>query len=662
MTHLIVSIVFSTIFSISTYAQSGDRPARQLEVTADLVFDTQDYLKKCGGKIYPQCDTDELNQLTVYKHAEAVAKATNRSIFLIVGADWCPPCKMVDAALKSNPKIKAEIEKKFVIVSLSGDSNATKSSSTLLDYLKISLRGFPTFITVDPITNKASVFVTASYEINDLKQALLLDGDPQNTLEDIVAGITELSKVPVNKLDTPLDLNEKFGQYSYIKSGFLGRETQTDKAINAGIARLHNFHYIDAVRAFRMAVKDEPDNDLARSFLALAYIKFDLRSGSKFANLELSKVRPDRMKSKDLAWYQFIKSYIFKTAQNLIGDTDVLDISDALANLNEKRPNDLEVLTLAQYLAKGAADPAPFLQALIINPNHLGANHYLTHHYEESLGYPFALDHAKVMASIATDSSHAQHMLGHVLPRFQEWQQAKDQFDLAASTHKSWSKKYNFKQNYDWHYSHNLDLMAITYVSFGKINEAVEMLKFSCKNDARGCESLLKLSAAEGRVNDISWVKNHYISAGAESTRVDEYLQIYKIQAELKLVLDAQSVYTDSYKQEVLRSASDFVAFSNDKNLDAQAGVIKYMLYVYILNYTASKDQEPQVAEYESKVIESIYSYSEDRVGCSSFDGWGKGLLDTYRFYRLAQSLGQDNLSEKLKSILVTTLGISYKL
>lgn len=657
MIKILVSILLASSISFYSYAQSENTNAQ----TQPPTFDNKTFLEQCGGEIYPQCDSADLNQLTVYKAAEAVAKATGKSLFLIVGAEWCPPCHMVHEELTNNSEVRAQIEEKFVIVSISGDQRATGSTAQFFEYLNIAVRGFPTFFRVDPITNKATQLLVTEFKLENFKDALF-SSDNLSRLEGLVAQIPELSGVPIEKLNVPLDLDEKFGQYPYYTSGFLGRETSSDKAINAGIARIHNFHYIDAVRAFKMAVNEDANNDLARSFLALAYVKFDPRFGGMFANLELKKVRRGRMKTEDAAWYDFIKSYVFSVTENLIDDTYSLSLDQALINLQLARPNDLEVLSLAQYFAKGTSDHSPFLAALSIDPNHLGANHYLIHLFEESSAYPQALDHAKKMAEIATDSSHAQHMLGHVLPRFQEWQQAKDQFNKAADIHKSWTEKYSFELTYDWHYSHNLDLMAITYVSFGQVDEAVEMFKSSCQSDSRGCESLLKLAAAEGRIQDIDWVRKYYLDAGADISRVDIYLLPYEIQAKLKSVLGAGSIVTEDYKNEILNQAMDFLKIPVESLQDSQSLIIRYMVYTYFGNKMIEDELREEFKVFEDEVVQGIYAFSEDRVGCSSFDGWGKGLLDTYQFYRLSQALDQKDLSERLKSILVNSLGIPLEL
>lgn len=665
---MIRSLLFFVIlntFAVSIYAQTDldtNEATSTITSKTNPNFDIQIYLDKCGGEIYPLCDSAELNQLTIYKEAEAVAKATGRSIFLIIGADWCGPCHIVHRALNSDPKIRAEIEEKFVIVNISGDERKTKSVVEVEKYLNIFTRAFPTFFRADPVTNKAYQILIPNYkEISSYKTSLI-NSDVLGSLENLAASTKTLSQVPVDQLDVPLDLDEKFGQYPYLKNYF-GGQSKADKAINAGLARIHNFHYIDAVRAFKMAVNEEPNNDLARSFLALAYVKFDPQNGAVFANLELMKVRRGRMSELGQAWYDFVKSYVFTTSVNLMQTTDFLTLDEALTNLKTVGPDDLEVLTLAQYFAKGTSDHEPFYQALKIDPNHLGANHYLIHLHEESSSYQLALEHAEKMASLATDSSHAQHMLGHVLPRFKEWKKAKAQFDIAAQLHQNWAKKYSYELAYDWHYSHNLDLMAITYISFGEVDQAVDMFKASCQSsDTRGCESLLKIASAEGRVADIDWMRNYYLKLGADPKQLEDYLMPYLLQANFKLLLQPNSSFSEERNKEITKQAFDYAQIDPNDIQEIQNKVIQVMLFNYFARGLATPDQKEALENYEVQVIKQIFAYSEDRVGCSSFDGWGKGLLDTYRFYRFSQTLKQDQLSLRLKSILVNTLGIPLAL
>ena len=43
-------------------------------------FDVGKYIEECGGKVYPSCDSAELNQLTIYKEAERLAIESNKKI------------------------------------------------------------------------------------------------------------------------------------------------------------------------------------------------------------------------------------------------------------------------------------------------------------------------------------------------------------------------------------------------------------------------------------------------------------------------------------------------------------------------------------------------------------------------------------------------------
>lgn len=516
-----------------------------------------------------------------------------------------------------------------------------------------------------PAVNSAERIFIINYSMEGIREALF-DMDLKARVLSFIENLDLVGGAPVEALEVPVDLDEQFGQYSYYKSGgfIFKSESEADKALNAGIARLHNFHYIDAVRAFKMATKLEPTNGLAKSFLALAYVKLDRGAGRYLAAKEISEIKSGRMDKAYLPWYEYIRAYVFRNGDNFLNEEGVLELEEAYKKLVESRPEDLEALTLATYLTYGGKQPDPFHRALQIDPNHLGAHHYLIHHYEEEGSYYFALDHAEVMASIAIDSAHAQHMYGHVLPRFKKWQEAKDQFNLAASIHKNWADKYSFSMSYDWHYAHNLDLMAITYVSFGETEAAVEMFKAGCELDGRACQSLMALAAAEGLLDVIQWYKNKLAGYGTDPIVIEDRLYVANLEA---------IANSDASNPEVIQQRSTpefrekYYEFLNKQENELSRPSDRAVQFVFWSYHFTFQEEGLPLGEFKTKdevlkmLIGHIFDYSDEKVGCASFDGWGKGLLETYRFYKLAKSLGVEDLEERLKTIMVENLGVPYE-
>lgn len=612
---------------------------------ASPMFDTSEYKETCGGTVYPQCDSSESNQLTIYKKAEALAAQKNLDIILILGADWCPPCNTLEKALRENPDVLKVLEGKLLIVPLSGDLNATSSSKELMDYVGVNIVAYPTLFRINKKDKNATrVFLNSYSEINTIVSGLSQVYNKSYLVEE-AQKIVGLSSVLLGQLDKPVDLNEKFGQYPYFKTGgFPGfrSESKVDKLLNAGIARIHAFHYIDAVRCFKEATKLEPTNSLAKSFLAMSYVLFggSDKSAMVLANLELSEVRTNSLWDEHKAWVNFAKAYVFERTSNLTGVPFSLTTKQALAELLVATERDVEALTLGQFLADGAREGGFFTEALLKEPNHVGANHYLIHYAEAGRDFYRAAEYAKVMATIAADSAHAQHMYGHILPRLKKWKEAEAQFHKADKIHSDWATKYGFEKSYDWHFSHNLDLMGATYVGLGKSQEALEAFKTSCPFDSRACSALLKISASTGDQGSIDALYSQWAGEREVSTDFKLYFERYKIEADLENILSSDKSRIQTYLN------------SESKYFEEVDRVVKKMLQLKLSGN--STPDEKLVAEVKS----AVSLYAADRLGCSSFDGWGKGMLDLLRLWKVASSLGYTKISNTLSNLLKDQLGL----
>src|SRR6185437_1537685 len=146
-------------------------------------------------------------------------------------------------------------------------------------------------------------------------------------------------------------------------------------------------------------------------------------------------------------------------------------------------PNDVVFLLLRGV----AQEPSPFadgqgcidMQAatffnrvLALDPNNFAAHHFLIHCYENNGLLKDALPHAKAYAELAPNVPHAQHMYGHVLRHIGRMDQAITQFLKTDDIERSYFRKENIPPWYDWHYTHNLDLLGSSYQYLGQMKNA----------------------------------------------------------------------------------------------------------------------------------------------------------------------------------------------
>jgi len=144
-----------------------------------------DFLKKCGGEIYPACDSAELNQMHVFEEARLDAKKSGRQLLVLLGADWCPPCRDLDRLLEIHSEDRLAIEKKYKIVRLAASiqekqpheevSPRLQSIDRVAQKMGIQIDLFPWFYVVDVRSGKATDdFCGVDRTPSEIRENLLL--------------------------------------------------------------------------------------------------------------------------------------------------------------------------------------------------------------------------------------------------------------------------------------------------------------------------------------------------------------------------------------------------------------------------------------------------------------------------------------------------------
>jgi tetratricopeptide (TPR) repeat protein len=287
--------------------------------------------------------------------------------------------------------------------------------------------------------------------------------------------------VPREILERPTTLRDGIG---IVDVAVASSSKEAYSFCNQGLAYLHSYVWIEAARSFNQALRH--DSRLAMAYLGLSY---------SYSGLE-----DDDAARSMLAKAQSVASGASERERQRIQIRDlqlraIAEAGNVLKHLEYKRaidaalalwPDDAELWILRgnaeepRPSGRGqrgeAASIAFYESALKRVPDHFAAHHYLTHTYETIGRADRALVHGKAFARLAPAVPHAQHMYGHDLRRIGRIAEAIKQFEKTRQLEEAYFKAENIPPEMDWHYGHNLSLLATSYQYEGRLKEAEPLL------------------------------------------------------------------------------------------------------------------------------------------------------------------------------------------
>ena len=209
-----------------------------------------------------------------------------------------------------------------------------------------------------------------------------------------------------------------------------------------GVLYLHSFEYGTAAAAFRRAQSIDPDFAMAYWGEAMTRHHSLWRNqdteGAQAILRRLGATAEERagkaQTAREQGYLHAVESLFGMTpdtAQMPKLERDVY-YRDTMRKLHETYPEDLEarafyglsilgVGSVAREFAtymKAAAVVTPVWEA---NRTHPGAAHYLIHAYDDPIHAVLGLPMARAYGEIATDASHAQHMVSHIYMALGMW-------------------------------------------------------------------------------------------------------------------------------------------------------------------------------------------------------------------------------------------------
>jgi tetratricopeptide (TPR) repeat protein len=310
------------------------------------------------------------------------------------------------------------------------------------------------------------------------------------TPDDPHAACTAVGWVPQGLLDKPVALREGTGAgrgRGQVHDPVTTASAEAQAFYDQGVAYLHSYVWIEAARAFRQALRSDPQ--LALAHLGLSRVataledKATARRELERAEALASGASPRERRRLALRRAQLdaldeltsvARHAAYKQALDEALAQDMDDVELWLL-----RGNAEEATAAGRGQRGGASSVAFYERALSVSPDHLAAHHYLVHSYELIGRIDDALAHGEVYARLAPGVPHAHHMWAHDLRRVGRTRDAIAEFLKADALEKAYYAAESVPAELDWHHQHNLDLLATSYQHQGQLREAEALMRQS---------------------------------------------------------------------------------------------------------------------------------------------------------------------------------------
>jgi tetratricopeptide (TPR) repeat protein len=260
---------------------------------------------------------------------------------------------------------------------------------------------------------------------------------------------------------------------------------QAQAFYDQGLAYLHSFVWLEAARSFNEALRADPKLAMAHLGLTIAYTELNA-PGAARAALERATALGASAADHDRR-HIAVRALQVELESGPGGSPRMPEYRKALDDALKAFPED-EELWLLRGLAE-SPDPADrgqgstaesvrfYERALALAPAHFAAHHYLTHAYENSGRVAQALAEGAAYAKMAPAVPHARHMHAHNLRRTGKIAEAIEEFRAADALQTQYFRAESVPVEYDWHYQHNLDLLASSHQYLGQMATAERLFR-----------------------------------------------------------------------------------------------------------------------------------------------------------------------------------------
>ena len=288
--------------------------------------------------------------------------------------------------------------------------------------------------------------------------------------------------VPRDILDRPVTLRAGIGA---VHEKVSTSSAVAQKFYDQGLAYLHSFVWIEAIRSFHQALRN--DENLGIAYLGLADAYLGLQDpGAARAAVNTAKSIVKHMSERERTWLA-IRDVEVAFAEDGSNSDLYFAYRKAVSDALKSNPNDPwlwvqrgladEASPFTHGQAGGVDTLAYYKMALTLAPENLPALHYYAHTCENIGRIKEALELTTKYALQAPEIPHARHMHGHELVRTGRTEEAIQEFLKTKELEDAYYRTERIPARYDWHHAHNLQLLAMAYQSLGQVRAAAPLYR-----------------------------------------------------------------------------------------------------------------------------------------------------------------------------------------
>jgi tetratricopeptide (TPR) repeat protein len=421
-----------------------------------------------------------------------------------------------------------------------------------------------------------------------------------------------------------------------------------------GLTLLHHYVWVDAARSFHEALRLDPDCAMCWMGLARAEQGAERPEAARAAIASATRLAP-KATAKEQVFIALRAQQV--EAQDAEGAEQAKQHDAYRAALDQalaSYPDDAELWLLRGNAEEpgpwgrgqfgGAASIAFYETALVRSPDHLGAHHYLTHSFENIAHPAEAAQHGKVYADAAPGVAHAQHMLGHVLPRLGRWDEALVQFRKADAIEIAYARELGLRPGDDWHHLHNLQLLGYTYLRLGDNAQAEATFRRAFDTPSRqpyrgtAQASLAELYLLWGRLEDALTVARA-LQVPTRTPAARTAGAVVEGEALLAMGKTKESKACSARAKQLL-----------DTSVHQLPGYQSRYVELFVRPYVDQLDTEIALREDSPAAAEASILAVADALSMNPrFDAWGEGLFRLERIAADARRAGRQQLAADIE-------------